>query len=180
MSRCCLALALVVVLTGCRREPPPPKEEENPNEKQVILIVNALLEVDMKVMRMGILKADHHVFESGSLQATLMHPDEKGSLRFLKNGKEQPIPERVRDGRYHAWLFDYRPEKGRLYPVSFKCDEKLPFATRFAEIRLLGEIEKKAEHTIKLVDGSTETGESNGRYSVYEATAILPDNAVYP
>jgi hypothetical protein len=183
MSRYCLAFALVVMLAGCRREQSPGKEEEkNANEKQVILILHALLDVDMRVIRMSPcpLRTDHHVFESGNLHETLITGGEKGTLTFFKNGKEQPIPEQVRDARYHRWLYDYRPEKGRLYPISFKCREKLPFGTKFTEIRLLGEIEKKAEQTFQQVDGTTLTGESNGRYNVYEATAIFPDSVVYP
>jgi hypothetical protein len=177
MSRGWLVFALLGILVGCGREQSAPNEEEKKaSEKQVILILHALLDIDMKVMQMSPcpLRTDHYNFETGNLRETFILPNETGKLTFLKNGKEQEIPERVRDARYHSWMFDYRPDKDRLFPVTFKCDEKLSFGTKFSDIRLLGELEKKAVATIQLTDGGQMEAEANARYKVYEAKAILP------
>jgi hypothetical protein len=172
------AFAVAVLVMGCRGEPSasPSVDPANAKDKRVVLILNAGLDVDMKVIALSPcpLRVDFYGHETGSLHETLIQQNEKGTLTFLKDGKQQESPKRVLNARYHVYNFDYRPASDRLHPVSFKCDEKLPLGTQFTEIRLLGEIDKKAEHTVQLKDGGTLTGESNGRYKIYEAKATIP------
>jgi hypothetical protein len=179
MSRCWPAFAVAVLTFGCRGEPSasPSVGQPSVKEKQVVLILNADLDVDMRVMEMSPcpLRLDFVNDETGgSLHETLILQNEKGTITFFKDGKQQAFPERLLNARYYWCVYDYRPASDRLAPVSVNCNEKLPLGTKFREIRLLGEIEKKAEHTVQLKDGGTLTGESNGRYKVYEAKAMMP------
>ncbi|MBI3821589.1 MAG: hypothetical protein HY289_02805 [Planctomycetes bacterium] len=178
MSRKLLVLGMtLMLLVGCKKPDPPaePAAEKTVKDVRVVLILNSKFELDMELIKKSPcpLRVEHSI-EFGNLRDALLAANASFAVTFFKNGEPHEIPAQVRDGPYYSYHYDHRPDAERQHLVVFRSNTKLPFGTKFADIRVLGEIEAKGFDEIKMVSGEVLKAESKYEYKVYEAKAILP------